>query len=245
MSSSTPRTRREGQVGPGALWSRAALLGSLVLLLGTVGHTSAAGLLPGPGAMLGLLVATIVLVAPALARPASALRIVVLTVLGQTGVHLALTLTAGHAGDAATTAATHGPVAVPGGPALPTVDGHRVGTLAEAWSGTADVAHVAPALPVAHLVADMTAHAPMMLAHTLAAVAVGLWLAVGEKALFTVLALTGRRLVLPVALLRRAAAVAAVLTPCSRTWSAALVVPAPVSGWARSVPVLRGPPSVA
>jgi hypothetical protein len=46
--------------------------------------------------------------------------------------------------------------------------------------------------PVQHLLADLTGpHAVMALAHLAAAAVVGLWLAIGERALWTVLALMG------------------------------------------------------
>src|SRR3954468_21066272 len=46
--------------------------------------------------------------------------------------------------------------------------------------------------PVQHLIADLTgAHAVMALGHLAAAVVVGLWLAMGERALWTGLPLTG------------------------------------------------------
>ncbi|TIC84498.1 hypothetical protein [Nocardioides sp. GY 10127] len=241
--SSTRTHRRAGQVGPAVLWARAGLLGLLVVLLGSVGHVSADGLLPGPGTMAAIAAGAVLLSAPALARPASALRVVVLTVLGQTGVHLALSLTAGHRGDAAATTATTTALAGTG-PTLPVVDGHRVGSLAQAYSAaTAQGTPAVSDLGLSHLVADASAHAPMMLAHTVAAALVGLWLALGERALFTVLALTGRRLVLPVALCRRAATLGAVLLPRPPAPALpALKRPLALSSWARSVPVLRGPP---
>jgi hypothetical protein len=40
----------------------------------------------------------------------------------------------------------------------------------------------------------MTAHAPMMAVHLVAAALVGLWLAYGERCLWTMIAVTGRRL---------------------------------------------------
>jgi hypothetical protein len=52
--------------------------------------------------------------------------------------------------------------------------------------------------PVQHLLADMTQqHAAMALGHLLAAVAVGLWLARGERALWALLALTATHLLEP------------------------------------------------
>ena len=40
-----------------------------------------------------------------------------------------------------------------------------------------------PTLPVGHLVSDLSAHAPMMVVHLVAAALVGLWLAHGERCL--------------------------------------------------------------
>lgn len=65
-------------------------------------------------------------------------------------------------------------------------------TLAAGHGGT----HATAQDPMAHLLADLApANAPMMLAHALAAAAVGLWLAAGERALWAVLAITCAALV--------------------------------------------------
>lgn len=172
---------------PGVLWGRAVLLASVTVFLGALGHVTADGLLPGPVAMALLYVVAVVGAAAFLARPATALRLVVLLVGGQTAVHLVLSTAAGHAGDPARTAA--GPL--PAGGSLPTVDGRRVGSFQDAFD--AGGAHAGgPTLPVGHLLDHLTGHAPMMLAHLLVAAAVGLWLAVGERALFTLIALAVR-----------------------------------------------------
>ena len=52
---------------------------------------------------------------------------------------------------------------------------------------------LAPTLPVGHLINDLSAHASMMAVHLAAAVLVGLWLGYGERCLWTLLALTGHR----------------------------------------------------
>lgn len=183
----------EGRADVALRWGRATLLGSLVVLLGAAGHASADGLLPGPGVILLLVVAAVLVCTPLVARPASARRLVGAMVAGQTAVHVALSLTAGHV------AAVHG--------AHGAADG-RVGTLQEAHDATHALTSGAPALPAslpaslpAGLLADLAAHAPMMVAHLLVAALVGLWLAVGERALWGFLALTGARLVLAVELL--------------------------------------------
>lgn len=194
----------QARVGATLRWSRAALLAGVALGTGVIAHASAGGLLPSVGTLLVLLTLTTVAAAGVLGRPASALRTIVLTVVGQTVVHALLTATAGHRGDhAATTATTPGsttPAHVPdpvAAPQLATVDGRRVGSLMDAWDtgfATAATGHdpgLALPAPVVHVLADMTgAHAPMMLVHLVAAAVVGAWLAVGEHALWTLLALT-------------------------------------------------------
>ena len=65
---------------------------------------------------------------------------------------------------------------------------------AQAAGAAGDDAHLSVPAPVMHLVADMTGpHAAMALAHLAAAAVVGLWLALGERALWTVIALADRR----------------------------------------------------
>ena len=160
------------------------------------------GLLPGT-AFLVVLFAFIVLAGlPMLARPASRLRLLALLVGGQTFIHLCLTLTAGHAvtrGRPRSTAPRD-----TGLTQLPVVDGRRVGSFQDAFVGTSAQPATTPTLPIHHLVADLSAHAPMMAAHLAAAALVALWLAYGERCLFSVLALTARLLL---ALVRPALAV--------------------------------------
>lgn len=181
--------------GPALLWARAVCAGLLAVFLGVAGHVTADGRLPGPVVLLLLAAGAVLLSAPVLARPAGAVRCVLLMVGGQGLVHLVLTTTAGHVGDP-----TAGPVVRRVGSALPEVSGRRVGSLHEAYDAAGVVTATTPALP-AHLVQDLLAHAPMMAVHLAAAALVGLWLAVGERALWQLLAMTGRRLVLAVHLL--------------------------------------------
>lgn len=180
------------------LWLRALLLASVAFFLGTAGHVTSDGRLPGPAVLATIFAVAVLLALPVLARPASPTRLVAVVVAGQTLLHLTLSLSAGHAGD---------PVAPPG-PArrtaldvLPTVGGQRQGSLLDAYSSMSGAHAPTPTLPVGHLVADLRSHAAMMAAHLVVAVVVGLWLAYGERCLFTLLALTGRRLVLTLGLL--------------------------------------------
>ena len=180
------------RVDAAVLWVRAGLLGFVAFFLGVVGHVTADGLLPGPAMLAVLLALSVVLSAPVLNRRASPWRLVALLVSGQTLIHLALTVTAGHRGDVAVAAAPHG--ATLG--TLPVVDGRRIGSLQDAYEGAAHQAGgLAPSLPVGHLAADLSAHAPMMAVHLAAAALVGLFLSCGERCLWTLIALTGRRIV--------------------------------------------------
>lgn len=177
------------------LWARASVVGLLAFGLGAVGHVMADGLLPSPLLLAGLLGLSILLSVPMLNRPASSLRLVTMVVAGQTFIHLVLTVTAGHRGAGSAPGAGRATSGVGGGlRELPVVDGHRVGSLQDAYQGMSDQpTSLAPTLPVGHLINDLSAHAPMMAVHLAAAVAVGLWLGYGERCLWTMLALTGRR----------------------------------------------------
>ncbi|WP_051247512.1 hypothetical protein [Nocardioides halotolerans] len=172
------------------LWLRALFAGTFAFFLGTAGHLMADGLLPGPAFLVMLYVVLVGLSVPVLARPASRLRTLGVLVGGQTVIHLCLTLSAGHVGDPEASAAS-----VPRGTGfapLPEVDGRRVGSLQDAFVGSDAMPHQTPTLPVHHLVADLSAHAPMMAAHLAAATLVGLWLAYGERCLVRVVQLTAR-----------------------------------------------------
>jgi hypothetical protein len=182
----------EARVDATLLWLRALLVGSLAFFLGVVGHVSADGLLPGTVLLVGLLAMSVLLSAPMLSRPASTVRLVLMLVGGQTLLHLVLSVTAGHAGDRAPGSGTVRATALGD---LPVLDGRRVGSLQDAYNGAGDQpGALAPTLPVGHLVTDLSAHAPMMAAHLAVAALVGLWLAYGERCLWTVIALTGRRI---------------------------------------------------
>jgi hypothetical protein len=151
-------------VGPLLRWVRALVLASVGLTTGVTFHVSADGLLPGPWALVALLVLSTVGVAPFLGAPASTRRVVTLLVLWQTLIHGALTVLSGHRGD------------LSGGH---TEAGEHAQELV--WSR------------VHHVVEDMTgAHAAMAMGHLLAAVLVGLWLAAGERALWRLLSLAVR-----------------------------------------------------
>jgi hypothetical protein len=178
---------------------------------------------------------------PLLDCRAGPVRLVSMLVGGQAAIHLALTVTAGHAGDAATAGAAAGPSRGTALGALPVTDGHRVGSLQDAYQGVTGRPPMTPALPVGHLVDDLSAHAPMMAAHLAAAALVGLWLAHGERCLWTLLALGGRRVLAAVLLL-----VPVPPAPASRWRHAAVATLAgPRSRWLVRPDSRRGPPVLA
>ncbi|WP_109508633.1 hypothetical protein [Nocardioides speluncae] len=170
-------------------WSRAAILAFVALFTGAVAHASADGLLPSLTGLAFLYGFTVVVAAVLLGRPATMARIVTLTVAGQAAIHVALTATAGHTGDAG---ATHPAAAQTPLISAPNLDesGRRVGSLWDQYDAVEPVAASGGVNPIAHLVTDLSVHAPMMAVHVVAAALVGIWLAVGERALWTVLALT-------------------------------------------------------
>lgn len=225
------------------------LLGGAMLGSGAVSHVAAGGLLPHPVVVLLLAVGLTALSARFLLGRASTRRIVALVVAGQALSHAVLSALAGHRGDPA---ASPGPPTGHLGPAaLPvTGDGHRVGSLLDAYqagahpTGSAGTAGL-PVSWLTHLAGHVAEQGPLMVAaHLAGAVALGLWLAVGERALWALLDLAAGRLVVAMAGRRAAAAFAAVLR------SAASVVPAqPHAAGFVAVPRLerpavsrRGPP---
>jgi hypothetical protein len=186
----------EERMAAGVLWARAVALGAVAVLLGVAGHVSADGLLPGMTG-LGILGAVAVLTSlPMVGRQIRPTAMLVHVVAGQAVVHVALTMTAGHRGAAAGSMPT-APVAAQPAASLPVVDGHRVGSLRDAYHSGADTvaAGTGAPSPITHLVEDLAAHAPMMVAHLAAAALVALWLAHGERLLWDLAAMLGRRLV--------------------------------------------------
>ncbi len=188
----------EPRATPALLWLRASLLASVVLVTSTLAHVSADGLVPGPLGLAALLAATTVVSARFLTRRASAARIVALLAGGQVVIHGALTLVSGHR-DVGGHAVVHGSAPVP--PVFDRVQ--RSGSFFDQMDAAAPVGHgvgqdVAAAVPAAglgHLVEHLATQSPwMLLTHLLAVVGLGLWLAVGERALWTVLALSTTRL---------------------------------------------------
>lgn len=191
---------------------RASLIGTVMMFSGVIGHVSAGGLLPG-WAWLGTLFILNLSAATVLAGRPLPIRYIVLVIAGgQAFVHLALTLTAGHVGETM-------------GPSIQMVDGNVL--VAMNWH---------------HLMADFSAHAPMMMAHMMAGATVGMWLGVGERALWALIAGAHTRLLRPLIVLR--AALAGLRVPARGVLLGLPTVPAVrprAAILARSV-VRRGPP---
>ncbi len=181
-------------VGMVTRWGRALLLSGVALLAGAIAHVGAGGMLPGLVVLFVLLAGCTAVSATLLGRPASTLRIVILLTAGQALIHGAMTALSGHRGDPALQAAP--PVASDLPHQMAAVGARRVGSLREQLYGTTLPGGADPGsalalpYPVQHLVADFTGpNALMALGHVAAAALVGLWLAAGERALWTILTL--------------------------------------------------------
>ncbi|GAB2865113.1 hypothetical protein [Nocardioides pacificus] len=255
-------------MGP-LLWLRAGFLGAAVLLTGAVSHAAADGRLPGLGAMALLLVATTLLASFLLRRRASVPRLVLLVVGGQTLVHTLLSAMAGHHGDSAATSvpAAQATAGAPHAhhlahqPALVDDAGRRVGSLEDHFA--AQLAEQVGPLPepsgpaislgwLGHLVEHVVDQPPLMLlAHTLAAVAIGVWLGLGEAAVWTLVELAALRLVHDLTAVtglarahRARLSVLAALSPVRRRLLARTRIRLPRPAPVRHVICHRGPPAL-
>ncbi len=163
------------------------MLASVALLAGVVSHALADGRLPGALALTLLWGSCLLGSALLLMVRASAPRIVVMLLAGQTWVHGVLSATAGHRGEVA----EQFPPLAPASLGAPTGGG----SLLERFRASTDAANTyAPDDWIPHQVDHLTAQGPfMLLAHVGAAAAIGLFLAVGEDALWRLLALAAVR----------------------------------------------------
>jgi hypothetical protein len=241
-----PRTLRASLV-----LFRAAVVAGMAVVLGAAAHVSADGLMPSHLTLLVLGLLCLGGSVPMLTGPASRLRVLGLLAGGQAFIHVGLTVTAGHRGDAVVGVR---PRAVP---ALPPA--RRTGSLFDQYQA---LQHQVPPAgrpggpagsvgvdPVAHLWQHLAEQSPWMLVtHSLAVLLVALWLAAGESALCTLLVLSGSRVFAWVlSLLTSAAAHTLVLGAVSPSRGAVRLrarrVAAPVLHLARRVVAHRGPPA--
>lgn len=163
------------RAGPVLRGLRAALLAAATLWVAGEAHASADGNLPGWPGLVALWLLATAAAAGLLARPASFARIVTMVVVGQFGLHLLLSLVAGHG---------HAPA-----PSAATRYYETTSMLAESGSsGAAHAAGDAQALTtgLGGLLGELTSAAGlrMVVAHLVASVVVGLWLATGERVLW-------------------------------------------------------------
>jgi hypothetical protein len=157
---------------------RVVTLPSVLFASGLAGHAAADGPTPATSVLVPLFVLTVVVVAPFAGARISPARAVALLAGGQGLLHAAFQLLGGTAGTATTTICG----AANGMAAMPTSSHHAMHHCAAtsqvyAWSGMSD----------GHLV--------MLLGHLAAAVLVGAWLVAGERAFWSLLALTARPVV--------------------------------------------------
>jgi hypothetical protein len=163
----------------GALrWARAAVLATVALLTGTLAHVSAGHALPSVSALGALLAVLTLVAAPLLRHPASTRRVVLLVAAGETLIHYALS--------ASTPAAGHLTGRMTGLMTGPMASMHHATGTGVVPGGSltlTDILHQAAS-------GATGPHVLMAEAHLAAAVLLGLWLAAGERALWTVLCLT-------------------------------------------------------
>lgn len=177
------------RLGATAVLVRALLLATVILSCAAFSHVLADGLLPSTSGLAWLLLGTTLAVRSFLRRPAGRARLLALVVGGQAVLHLFLSAMAGHG-----VSRTEGAPAPP----LPATTG---GSLADQYAARQDALAAAsghtsldPSSLIAHQWEHLVDTGPLMvLAHTAAAVAVALWLASGERALATLIALSAER----------------------------------------------------
>jgi hypothetical protein len=147
-------------------WVRACVLAAVALLTGGSAHALAGEALPPTWTLLAALGIVAIVVEPLLRHPASTRRVVMLLAGGEMFVHLALT-------------------------AMARVESHGAGAMTGMHHGEMAGRGMLTALP--DLVAGLSAHDLLMAeAHGAAMAVVGLWLAAGEHALWTLLSLALR-----------------------------------------------------
>lgn len=157
--------------GNGVLrWVRALTLASVMLASGLTGHLAAGGVAPTTTVLLPVFVLLTAAIAPLLGAPASTTRVITLLVAGQALLHVVLQVLGGTATGVA---------------------GHSLLTPADAGGAATShlLAHVDTAVPTGGSTALLgSSHLGMLLVHLAAAVVVGVWLAAGERAAWTLVA---------------------------------------------------------
>ena len=168
---------------PWLRWTRAGTVATVATLLAIGAHVQAGGPAPSLPVLAVLVLGLTAASATVLAGPASTGRVVMLTAGGQLVAHQVLTAASAAA---AAGSPTRGMAGMAG------MAGHHAGHVVE--HGAPDTVSGIGALVPPLLAPD----ARMVAAHLAAAVVVGLWLAAGERAVWTLLTHIWRSLRLPV-----------------------------------------------
>ena len=155
-------------------WVRALTLPSVLFISALAGHTAAGGVTPTASVLVFLFVITVVVLVPLVGVVISPARIVALLIGGEALLHAALELL----GRSTVMSAMNDPAAM----ASPTSCHLMMQPTSAAPYGS-----------VMSLMGD--GHVIMLLAHTAAAVVVGLWLAAGERVFWNVVRLAARPVV--------------------------------------------------
>jgi hypothetical protein len=197
-------------------------LPSVLFTSGLAGHAFAGGDSPSASVLVPMFLIIVLAVAPFAEGASSPARSVVLLAGGQGLLHAGLQLFGGTAAGAA--------------------NGSAAATSHSMMHHGAGASHD----PVMSLTSE--GHLVMLLAHVAAGVVVGLWLAAGERAFLTLLALTARPLVNAwrtlTSVARTGVAAAVVSSPRPQIcWSLRWVIPR--SMWTAGVVSRRGPPGAA
>jgi hypothetical protein len=152
-------------------WARALTLPSVLFISALAGHTAAGGVTPAAPVLVFLFVITVAVLVPLVGALISPARIVALLIVGEGLLHLALELL----GRSTVMSAMSDPAAMssPTGCHL-MMQPTSAATYGSEMSLTGD------------------GHVIMLLAHIAAAVAVGMWLAAGERVLWDVVRLAAR-----------------------------------------------------
>ena len=211
---------------------RALTLPSVLFISGLAGHAAAGGVMPAASVLVPLFVLTVATVAQFVGARTSPAQSVALLVVGQGLLHAALQLLGG-----TVTATT-------------TLGGAATGTATVSSSASSHLMmHQGAAASHGSVMSLMSdGHLVMLLAHLAAGLVVGLWLAAGERAFWTLLALTARPVIdawrtVTAAARRRDGAV---VVRCPRLvpgWGLPAAVTSSV--WVPGVVSRRGPPGIA
>jgi hypothetical protein len=160
-------------------WGRALTLPSVLFFSALAGHAAGGGVAPSGSVLVPLFVLTVAAVAPFTRSPIRPAVVVALLIGGQGVLHVAFQLLSETAGTATTVMC--------GGPMGATAVSSQSSCHVMTHSSAASHGFATPLINGGHIA--------MLLGHLAAAVVVGVWLAAGERALWMVLVLAARPVV--------------------------------------------------